>query len=108
MAKLTATTYEKPAPVEAPNPFVDAVKQYTDKGLDTAFKVEFTADEYKAEKLLIQKAVNKHGFSAREVETSWTDELTGKAPVTSVFMIRPARKRKGEDAEAPESVDSAE
>lgn len=104
MAKLTATTYEKPTPAEKPNPFVDAVKQYTDKGIDTAFAVEFTADEYKGEKLLIQKAVNAHGFSAREVQTTWEDGQTGKTAVKSTFVIRPARKRKGESDDA-ESAD---
>lgn len=107
MAKLTATTYEKPTPAEKPNPFVDAVKQYTDKGIDTAFAVEFTADEYKAEKLLIQKAVNVHGFSAREVQTTWEDGQSGKTPVKSTFVIRPPRKRKDDGSEdAPESDDA--
>lgn len=107
MAKLTAATYEKPTPAEKPNPFVDAVKQYTDKGVDTAFAVEFEADDYKAEKLLIQKAVNVHGFSAREVETSWDEDkpVSGKTPVKSTFVIRPARKRKGE-ADAAESAEA--
>ena len=95
MAKLTAATYEKPTPAEKPNPFITHVKQYTDKGIDTAFAVEFEADDYKAEKLLIQKAVNAHGFSAREVQTTWDDEnpAEGNTPVTSTFLIRPARKR---------------
>ena len=101
MAKLAPAKYVKPTPAEKPNPFVDAVKQYTDKGIDTAFSVEFTADEYKAEKLLIQKDVNVHGFSAREVETTWEDGQTGKTPVKSTFLVRPARKGKAEEADAP-------
>lgn len=96
MAKLTSATYEKPTPEEKPNPFIDAVKQYTDKGIDTAFAVESTAGEYKAEKLLIQKAVNAHGFSAREVETTWSDELEDGDAVKSTFLVRPARKAKAE------------
>ena len=101
MAKITATTYEKPAVAEMPNPFIEHVKQFADAGIDTAFKVEFEADDYKAEKLLIQKAVNSHGFSAREVLTNWTDEMQGKQPVKCTFVIRPARKRKADDAEQP-------
>jgi len=98
MAQFSEAKYEKKAPAEKPNPFVNVVKPFTDKGVDTAFAVEFTADEYKGEKLLIQKAVNVHGFSAREVETTWNDEKppTGKTPVKSTFVIRPPRKRKGE------------
>ena len=97
MAKLTATTYERPTPVEKPNPYTDHVKQFTDKGIDTAFAVETTADEYKADKLLIQKAVNVHGFSAREVQTTWEDGQSGKTPVKATFVIRPARKSKAAD-----------
>lgn len=109
MAKLTATTYERPTPAEKPNPFLDHVKQFTDKGIDTAFAVEFEADEYKAEKLLIQKAVNAHGFSAREVKTTWNDEkpVSGKTAVHSTFVIRPARKSKGEATDTPEAEEAA-
>ena len=98
MAKLTSAVYEKPAADEKPNPFLEPVKQYTDKGVDTAFAVEFDAKDYKAEKLQIQKAVNAHGFSAREVETNWDAdaEYTGNEPIKSVFVIRPKRKAKGE------------
>ena len=92
MAKITATTYTKPVPAEKDNPFVEVLKPFAEKGIDTPFAVEFTADEYKAEKLLIQRAANAHGFSAREVETNWDDELSGKSPVKSVFLIRPQRK----------------
>ena len=101
MAKITATTYEKPSVTEKLNPFIDHVKQFADAGIDTAFKVEFEADDYKAEKLLIQKAVNSHGFSAREVLTDWTDEKQGKQPVKSTFVIRPMRKRMADGAEQP-------
>lgn len=102
MAKFSETKYVPPVATERPNPFIDALKQYADKGIGTAFQAEFIADEYKAEKLLIQKAVNAHGFSAREVQTNWDDELSGKFPVKSTFLIRPARKPRGsgEAAEA--------
>lgn len=103
MAKITATEYTKPVPAEKDNPFIEVVKPFAEKGIDTAFAVEFTADEYKAEKLLIQRAVNTHGFSAREVETTWDDELSGKSPVKSTFVIRPQRKRKGEGDTAAEA-----
>lgn len=102
MAKISATTYERPAVAEKANPFIEVVKQFTDQGIDTAFKVDFEARDYKAEKLQIQKAVNAHGFSAREVETTWDAdaEYTGDEGISSTFLIRPARKRKGEgDAE---------
>lgn len=100
MAQFKAASYEKTSPAEKPNPFIDVVKPYTDKGVDTAFAVTFDADDYKAEKLLIQKAVNANGYSAREVETDWNadDPQTGKTPVHSTFLVRPARKRKS-DAE---------
>jgi len=106
MAKITATTYVKPTPTEKDNPFVELVKPFAEKGIDTPFAVEFTADEYKAEKLLIQRAANVHGYSAREVETTWDDELSGKSPVKSTFLIRPQRKpRKGDEPQAKESDD---
>lgn len=105
MAKLTATTYERPTPSEKVNPYVDVVKQFTDKGIDAAFAVDFTADEYKAEKLLIQKAVNALGFSAREVKTTWAEGQSGKTPVKSTFVIRPARKSK--DAAQAEQTEQA-
>lgn len=107
MAKLTSTTYTKPAPVEKENPFLDAVKGYTDKGVDTAFAVEFAAEDYAAEKLLIQRAVNAHGFSAREVQTDASDDKKGKDVIKSTFLIRPARKSKGEAESTPEA-DAAE
>lgn len=99
MAKLTAAKYEKKTSAEAPNPFIDVVKAYTDKGVDTAFAVEFNADTYKAEKLQIQKAVNANGFSAREVETDWDAEQFASGvqeTVKSLFVIRPPRKTKAE------------
>jgi len=101
MAKITETVYEKPAPVETPNPFIDVVKPYTDKGIDTAFAVEFDAKDYKAEKLQIQKAVNTHGFSAREVQTTWDAdaEYKGDEPIKATFVIRPKRKARGESNE---------
>jgi len=101
MAKLTESKYVPP--VEA-NPFLDAVKVYTDKGIDTPFDVEFTAAEYRSEKLLIQKAARELGFSVREVVTTWDDELSGKAPVKSTFVVRPARKRKSGETEGTEAV----
>lgn len=103
MAKLAATTYVKPVAEEKPNPYIDGVKEYTDRGVDTPFKVTFDPGEYKAEKLLIQKAVNVHGFSAREVETTYNGDDTAR--VTSKFLVRPLRKRKGE---AHAEGDSAE
>lgn len=103
MAKITATDYVKPAPAEKDNPFVELVRPFAEKGIDTPFAVEFTADEYKAEKLLIQRAANVHGFSAREVKSTWDDELSGKSPVKSVFLIRPRRKARNADAEAADA-----
>ena len=106
MAQFKAAKYEKATPAEKPNPFVEVVKPFTDQGVDTAFTVTFEADDYKAEKLLIQKAVNVHGFSAREVESDWNDDepQTGKTPVHSTFLIRPARKRKADAAESAEAT----
>lgn len=101
MARLAPAEYTKPTPAEKPNPFVEAVRPFVEQGIDTAFAVEFEAKDYKAEKLLIQKAVNSLGFSTREVETTWDNENepTGKTAVKSTFLIRPPRKRKGsEDA----------
>lgn len=102
MAKITATEYVKPTAAEAPNPFTDTVKEFADKGIDTAFAVTFTAAEYKAEKLLIQRAANTLGVTAREVQTTWDGEkeYKGTEDVNSVFVIRPLRKRKGEGAAA--------
>jgi hypothetical protein len=105
MAKLAPATYEKPTTAEKPNPYVEGVKQYTDKGVDTAFQVTFDPGEYKSDKLLIQKAVNTHGFSAREVQTTYKDDDTVK--VTSTFLVRPLRKRKGDTHES-EVADSGE
>lgn len=107
MAKLTSATYSKPVPAEKENPYIEGVRQYTDKGIDTPFALETTADEYKADKLLIQKAVNVHGYSAREVETTFEDGQSGKTAVKSTFLIRPARKRKGSEDDNT-SADAAE
>ena len=103
MAKIAASNYVKPAPVEKENPFIELVKPYTDKGLDTPFDVEFDADDYKAEKLQIQAAVNKHGFSAREYVTDYVED-SGQKSVKSTFLIRPMRKRKG--VNVPDDADT--
>jgi len=111
MAKLTPATYEKPVRDEAPNPFIDVVQPYTDKGIDTAFAVEFEAKDYKAEKLQIQKAVNAHGFSAREVVTNWDAdaEYKGNEAIKATFVIRPKRKARtgSADADAAEGDDAS-
>lgn len=106
MAKFKPATYTRPAPVEKDNPFVEHLRPFAEKGIDTAFEVETTAAEYKADKIQIQKAVNILGFSAREVENTWDDELApsyeGSEKITAKFLIRPRRKAKGEgDAEQP-------
>lgn len=88
------TKYERPEREEAPNPFIDVVKPFTDLGVDTAFPVTFDADNYNKEKLQIQKAVNAHGYSAREVERQGDPEKD--KTITSTFVIRPKRKSKGE------------
>lgn len=91
MAKLTETTYEKPVAAEKPNPFTETVLPFTEKGVGTAFAVEFDTKDYKREKLQIQQAVRAQGYSAREVETDYDAENPGKV-VHSTFLIRPARK----------------
>lgn len=109
MAKITPTEYKRPVPAEKDNPFVEVIKPYAEKGIDTPFAVEFTADEYKAEKKLIQLAANAHGYSAREVETNWDDELSGKTPIKSIFLIRPQRKARGKsEGDAATEADTAE
>lgn len=100
MAKITATEYTRPTPEAKDNPFVAMLEPFAEQGVDTPFAVEFAADEYKAEKKLIQLAANEHGFSAREVETDWDEELDQKT-VKSTFLIRPRRKpRTAKPAEA--------
>lgn len=95
MAKIVAATYTRPAPVEKENPYVDDLKPFAEQGIDTAFAIETTADNYAAEKLLVQKAMNVHGFSAREVVKP-DEELSGNAKVSATFLVRPQRKAKSE------------
>lgn len=106
---LKPSTYVKPAPAEKENPFLDAVKEYTDKGVDTAFENTTTAAEYEAEKLQIQAAVRAQGFSARVVQTNFSKDLADKSPVTAVFQVRPPRKeRTKKGAEDTAAEDSGE
>lgn len=107
MAKLTESNYVKPVPAEKENPFLDAVKVYTDQGVDTAFNVEFAADDYNAEKLQIQAAARTHGFSAREVASDF-EEGSGRKTVKSTFLIRPPRKSKAANGETPAEDDAPE
>lgn len=102
--KIKPTEYVKPAQPERENPYVEVMEEYVSRGLDTAFEIEFTGDEYKADKGLIQAAVRKLGFSAREVATDY-DETKPAAKVTSTFLIRPPRKRKA--GETQEEADAA-
>lgn len=98
-----AIKYERPAREEAPNPFVEPIKAYTDQGIDTAFPVSFNSDEFAKEKLLIQKAANVHGYSVREVSRDGDPDKDAKVTVT--FVVRPKRKSKGENVDASASVD---
>lgn len=108
MAKIIPSTYVKPVPAEKDNPFVELVKPFAAQGIDTPFDVVFDPKEYAAEKLLIQKAANVHGVSAREVEKPTEEQLAGKADVKSTFLIRPQRKpRKGETPAETEAAEGA-
>lgn len=95
MAKLKETTYEKPAASAKPNPFLEIVAPFTNKGVGTAFAVEFDAADYKREKLQIQQAVKAQGYSAREVETDYKPDSVAEK-VHSTFLIRPERKARQE------------
>ena len=103
MAKIAATTYN---PTEKANPFVEIVAPFVQAGIDSAFQVTFDEADYKREKLLIQKAVNELGASAREVESEQGGE---DGTVVSTFVIRPKRKA-GKDVEpaADEQGDTVE
>ena len=91
--KIAASKYVRPTADEKPNEYIPLVKQFTDQGIDTAFEITTTAGEYAADKLLIQKAVNAHGFSARVVVAPEIDDETDeKASVKATFVVRPARK----------------
>lgn len=104
MAKITATEYTPKTKAEAPNPFIDALKPFADAGVDTAFRVEFDAGKYNTEKLQIQRAMNEHGFSAREVEVERDGEGDDAPILSATFVVRPPRKRKAKAADdAPES-----
>lgn len=108
MAKITASTYTRPVPEAKDNPFVEVLKPFAEKGIDTPFAVEFDGVDYKTEKKLIQLAANEYGFSAREVETDWDDEIEQKT-VKSTFLIRPKRAPRGSkksEAPATEAADA--
>lgn len=99
MAKVTKAEYIRPASVEAHNEYIEILRPYAEAGEDTAFKVEFDSHaDYRATKLKIQKAMNTLGFTARQVATTFTEDGDPEAPVESTFLVRPARKAKG-DAE---------
>ena len=106
MAKIVAATFVKPVPAEKANPYIEDLKPFAEAGVDTAFAIETTAAEYASEKLLIQKAMNAHGFSAREVVKP-DAELSGSSKVSATFLVRPQRKAKAE-AEAAEAEQPAE
>lgn len=87
--RIKIVEYVAPAKAEAPNPFVadlDGIQ------VGQAFAIDTTVKAYKSEKLLIQRAANILGFSAREVQKPDTDGLTDDDKVTMTFLARPARK----------------
>ena len=93
-------TPEKFVAPETENPFIDALAPIVAQGIDTLFPVTFDADKYTAEKLQVQDAVRRLGFSARIHESDY-DENSGRKKVRTVFRVRPFRKSrdKGEQPE---------
>lgn len=92
MAKIEVFEYEGKA---ASNPYAETIAQLardTERNAKAALRIVFTADEYKTEKALIQKAANEAGFTAKEAETTAKlDEkrnVVGTGDITSVFVLR--------------------
>lgn len=103
MAKIVATTY---VPAEKANPFIEIVAPFVEAGIDTAFEVTFDEVDYKREKLMIQRAVNELGASAREVQCDARPEA---GTIGSTFVIRPQRKaRKAVEHDSAEPADLAD
>lgn len=102
-------TPEKFIAPETENPFIDALAPIVAQGIDTIFPVTFDTDKYTAEKLQVQDAVRRLGFSARVHETDFAED-SGRKKVRTVFRVRPLRKSrdKGESAEEVEEVAPAE
>lgn len=94
---------EKFTAPEAENPFIDALQPIVAEGVDTIFPVTFDADKYTAEKLQVQDAVRRLGYSARVHESDYAED-SGRKKVRTVFRVRPLRKSKnaGEVEDAPE------
>ena len=91
---------EKYIAPETHNPFIEALAPIVAHGVDTLFPVTFDADKYTAEKLQVQDAVRKLGFSARVHESDY-EEDSGRKKVRTLFRVRPFRKPrdKGEQPE---------
>lgn len=98
---------EKFTAPEKENPFIEPLTAIVADGIDTLFPVTFDADKYTAEKLLIQDAARRLGYSARVHESDFEDGSNRRKVVTT-FRIRPARKGRGASdevvEEAPETV----
>ena len=103
MAKIVATAY---VPAEKANPFIEIVAPFVEAGIDTPFEVTFDEVDYKREKLMIQRAVNALGASAREVQC---DARYEAGTLSSTFVIRPQRKaRKAAEHDSVEQADLAD
>ncbi len=92
---------EKYTAPETENPFIDALVPIVAEGVDTLFPVTFDADKYTAEKLQVQDAVRRLGFSARVHESDY-EENSGRKKVRTVFRVRPLRKSR-DKVEQPET-----
>ena len=92
---------EKYTAPETENPFIDALAPIVAEGVDTLFPVTFDADKYTAEKLQVQDAVRRLGFSARVHESDY-EEDSGRKKVRTVFRVRPLRKSR-DKVEQPET-----
>lgn len=94
---------------EVENPFLNEVQPIVAAGIDTLFPVTFDADKYTAEKLQVQDAVRRLGYSARVHETDY-EEGSGRKRVRTVFRVRPLRKSRDKDApegDTPETDEPA-
>lgn len=91
MTIIHEVSYTQPSKTEKPNPYIESLRPFADQGVDAAFAVETAKPA--VDKILIQKALNAHGFSARAVDVL---KAADTETVTITFLVRPLRKRKGD------------
>lgn len=109
MANLKPSSYVPTAKVVDPadNPFIATLEPFVAKGVGTPIDAEFSAEDYKREKLQMQTAANYLGVTVREVVTDWDAENPPKV-VHSTFLVRPMRKRKGAGSTGEDSTAESE